>query len=214
MGETLEYQVFTKGLPIGEQIFRLRREKVVQNRRVFEIEMSLRSYAAYALFYSYGEENLLHLDAQDLTPVSLKKVIKEKDKVWEEQYYFGGEKVEKRVLVPGKAVQISTYEAKHPLLEGLSLIYYLRNRPWRQGLNQVYYLTNKGAQPVIYEHRGKERIRVLNDHHWAEVVHDPVSQVTVWFSQDDAVYPLRIQVATNIGVLTARLVKINHGSDE
>ena len=176
--------------------------------------MSLKSYAAYALFYSYAEENLLYLDAQDLTPVYLKKAIKEKDKSWSEEYYFGKEIVEKRVMAPGAKPQITTYEAKHPLLEGLSLIYYLRKRPWRKGQNQVYYLTNKGPQTVVYEYQGKERIRVLNDYQWPEVLYDPVSQVTVWYSQDEPVYPLRIQVKANIGALTARLVKIKHASGD
>ncbi len=211
VGETLRYQVFIKGLPIGEQILRIRRENTYQARRVLEIEMSLRSYAAYALFYTYGEQNLLYLDAQTLTPVYLKKTIKEKDRSWEEEYFFGEEKVEKRVMVPGTPPKIMAYEAKHPLLESLSLIYFLRNRPWREGQNQIYFLTSTGPQAIVYKHQGKERIRVFDDYQWAEVVHDPVSQVKVWFSQAEPVYPLRIQVTSNLGVLTARLVKIDHG---
>ncbi|NLY90299.1 MAG: DUF3108 domain-containing protein [Firmicutes bacterium] len=211
-GETLHYQVFTKGLPIGEQILRIRRENMFQARQVLEIEMSLRSYAAYALFYSYEEENLLYLDAQAFTPVYLKKAIKEKDRSWEEEYLFGAETVEKRVIVPGMPTRITTYEAKHPLLESLSLIYFLRNRPWREGQNQVYFLTSKGPQAIVYQHQGKERIRVFDDYQWAEVMHDPISRVKVWFSQTEPVYPLRIQVTANLGVLTARLVKIDHCS--
>lgn len=212
VGETLYYQVFSKGLPIGEQILRIRGENTYEDRRVLEIEMSLRSYTAYALFFSYEEENLLYLDVHDLTPVYLKKAVQDKDRSREEEYIFGPEVVEKRVTVPGTPPQLTTYEAKQPLLESLSLIYFLRNRPWREGRNQVYFLTYKGPEAVTYEHRGKERIRVLDSYQWAEVVHDPVSGVTVWFSQAGPVYPLRIQVTASFGVITARLVKIEPGA--
>lgn len=211
-GETLYYQVFAKGLPIGEQILRIRGENTYEARRVLEIEMSLRSYAAYALFFSYEEENLLYLDVQDLTPVYLKKSVREQDRSWAEEYFFGGEVVEKRVAVSGTPPRITIYEAKPPLLEGLSLIYFLRNRPWREGQNQVYFLTNNGPEAIAYQHQGKERIRVLDDYQWAEVLHDPVSRVKVWLSQTEPFYPLRIQVAASFGVITARLVKIEPGS--
>ncbi len=207
-GETLEYQVFVKGLPVGEQTLRLVGEKVYQDRPVLEVRMSIKSYAAFAFLFTYEENNLLYLDTATRTPVYLRRTVKEQDDYWEEEYHFGAETVEKRVMKAGKEPQIRQYEAKHPLLESLSLVYYLRQRPWRQGENQFYYLTSRGPQAVTCKLQGTERIRVLSGHQRAEVVYDPVSQVTIWFSQDEAVYPLRIKAVSNAGALTARLVKI------
>lgn len=214
IGEVLEYQVFVKGLPVGEQTLRIVREQVYQDRPVLEVRMSMRSYPAFAFLYSYEEKDLLYLDVATLTPVYLHKTIRDKDRSWEEEYLFGAETVEKRVMMEGQKPRIRQYAAKHPLLEGLSLVYYLRQRPWRQGEKQFYYLTNRGPQAVTCKLRGTERIRVISDYQRAEVVHDPVSQVTIWFSQDEQVYPLRIKVAGNIGTITARLVKIGYDPGE
>ncbi|HBR33764.1 MAG TPA: hypothetical protein DD734_03960 [Firmicutes bacterium] len=210
VGETLEYQVFIKGLPVGEQTLQIVGETFHGHRRVLEVRMRMKSYAAYALFFSYEENSLLYLDAQDITPVYLKKVITEKNDHREEEYDFGAETVNKKVTVQGEQPQVRQYEAKHPLLESLSLIYYFRSRPWRQEYHQFYYFTSKGPQAIDYQHRGQERIRVLADYQRADVIYDPVSQVSIWYSQDERVYPLRVQVNTNFGVLTARLTKITH----
>lgn len=209
-GEVLEYQVFLRGLPVGDQTLRIVGEKRYQDRSVLEVRMRMKSYAAFALLFSYEEDTLLYLDLPTLTPVYLKKTITENDSRWEEEYHFGEETVEKRVVTAGQEPSIRQYEAKHPLLEGLSLVYYLRQRPWRQGENQLYFLSNRGPQAVTCKLRGSERIRVLSGYQRADVVYDPVSQVTVWFSQDEHVYPLRIKVNGNPGVLTARLVKIGY----
>ncbi|HHT06285.1 MAG TPA: DUF3108 domain-containing protein [Hydrogenispora sp.] len=214
VGETLEYQVYAKGLPVGEQTLRIVGERVYQNRPVLEVRMSLKSYAALAFLFSYEEYNLLYLDWATRTPVYLHRTIKEQGDHWEEEYHFGAETVEKRVIKAGREPRVRQYEAKHPLLESLSLVYYLRQRPWRQGENQFYYLTNRGPQAVTCKLQGTERIRVLSGHQRAEVIYDPVSRVTIWFSQDEAVYPLRIKIAANVGDLTARLVKIGHGPRE
>lgn len=214
VGETLEYQVFAKGLPVGEQTLRIARELVYQDRLVLEVRMNLKSYAAFAFLFSYEENTLLYLDVATRTPVYLHRTIKDKDRSWEEEYHFGVETVEKRVLRAGEEPRIRQYEAKHPLLESLSLVYYLRQRPWRQGENQFYYLTNRGPQAVTCKLRGTERIRVFSGHQQVEVVYDPVSRVTIWFSQDEPVYPLRIKVTGNVGVLTARLVKIGFAPGE
>jgi hypothetical protein len=208
--ETLEYQVYAKGLPVGEQTLQIVGETFYNDRRVLEVRMRMRSYAAYALLFIYEEDCLLYMDAQDFTPVYLRKVITEKNERREEEYDFGVETVEKRVMVSGKKPRVRQYEAKHPLLESLSLIYYFRARPWRQEHHQFYYLTSKGPQAIEYEYRGQERIRVLADRQRADEIYDPVSQVSIWFSLDERVYPLRIQVATNFGILTARLTKITH----
>ncbi|NLM37392.1 MAG: DUF3108 domain-containing protein [Firmicutes bacterium] len=207
-GETLEYQVFVKGLPVGEQTLRIVGEKVYQDRPVLEIRMSMRSYPAFAFLFSYEEDNLLYLDMTTKTPVYLRKIINENGDRREEEYHFGAETVEKRVVSAGREPRLWQYAGKHPLLESLSLVYYLRQRPWRRGENQFYYLTSRGPEAVTCKLQGTERIRVLSGYQQAEVVHDPVSQVTIWFSLDEPVYPLRIKANGNAGAITARLVKI------
>ena len=61
VGETLEYQVYAKGLPVGEQTLRIVGERVYQNRPVLEVRMSLKSYAALA-FFSPMRSITLYLD--------------------------------------------------------------------------------------------------------------------------------------------------------
>lgn len=214
VGETLGYQVFLKGLPVGEQTLRIVREKIYQDHPVLEVRMRMRSYAAFAFLFTYEEDNLLYLDIATRTPVYLRRTVKEQDHSWEEEFHFGAETVEKRVTTAGEEPEIRHYEAKHPLLENLSLVYYLRQRPWRQGEKQIYYLTRRGPQAVTCQLRGTERIRVLSGYQQAEVVYDPVSEVTIWFSKDEAVYPLRIKANSNVGALTARLVKISFDPGE
>ncbi|HHW12603.1 MAG TPA: DUF3108 domain-containing protein [Firmicutes bacterium] len=214
VGETLEYQVFLKGLPVGEQTLRIVGEKVYQDRPVLEVQMRMRSYPAFAFLFSYEEDNLLYLDPATRTPVYLRKNINENGDRREEEYHFGAETVEKRVANVGQEPRVRQYEAKHPLLENLSLVYYLRQRPWRREENRFYYLTNRGPQAVSCKLQGTERIRVLSGHQQAEVVYDPVSQVTIWFSLDEPVYPLRIKANGNAGALTARLVKIGYEPGE
>ena len=114
MGETLEYQVFTKGLPIGGTDLpaptgKWFRTVVFLDRDGYQLPLTL--------FYSW-RKNLLHLDAQ--TTCEPEKVIKEKDKVWEAVLFLAAKRW-KTGLVPGRR-PISTYEAKHPLLEGLLII--------------------------------------------------------------------------------------------
>jgi hypothetical protein len=209
-GERLEYQVYAKGLLIGEQTLSIIREISYQDQLILHIQMQLRSYPAYALFFSYRETADLYLDPEHLTPVYLKKKINEKGKTWEEEYLFGEEIVEKRVKVEGRETRLTSYQANNPLVEGLSLIYYLRARPWEKEQFLLYYLTTSGLVPVEYQYKGQEKIKTRFDHMLADVIVDPVSQVSIWFSKDEQVYPLRISISKDFGILTSRLVKVSY----
>lgn len=212
-GERLEYQVFAKGLPVGEQSLTIMRRSDYQKEPTLHIQMQLKSYAAFSLFFSYHETADLYLDPQSLTPVYLQRKISDQGKIWEEEYSFGEKTVEKTVRTAGGETKVYTYQAVDPLLENVSLVYYLRSRPWQKNKYDFYYLTNKGPLPVKYKFKGERRIRVRSDYLMADVVEDPVSQVTVWYSQDEKVYPLRIAVDSSLGVLTSRLVKITSVED-
>ncbi len=212
-GERLEYQVFTKGLPVGEQSLAIAGWREYQQEPVLHVQMQLKSYPAFSFLFSYQETADLYLDPQRLTPVYLLRKYSEQGKDWEEEYFFGEETIEKLVRTPQGEIKVYTYEAAHPLLEGISLVYYLRARPWQDKKYQVYYMGEKGPFPVKYLYKGEQTIRVRTDYLTADVVEDPVSKVTVWYSQDENVYPLRIAIKSSVGMLTSRLVKITPGED-
>ncbi|NLW55865.1 MAG: DUF3108 domain-containing protein [Firmicutes bacterium] len=212
-GERLEYQVFAKGLPVGEQSLTIIGWHDYQQEPVLHIRMQLTSYPALAFLFSYQETADLYLDPKNLTPVYLQRKLREQEKVWAEEYSFGEETVEKIVRNSKGETKVYTYQAADPLLEGISLVYYLRARPWQKDQYNFYYLTNKGPRLVEYQFVGEQRIRVRTDYVMADVVEDPVSQVTVWYSQDEKVYPLRIAVKSSVGILTSRLVKITSVED-
>src|SRR5690554_2743120 len=67
VGEKLEYQVFMKGLPVGEQILSILKKDTYQGQAVFHIRLHLRSYPLYAFLFSYQEISDLYLDAEQLT---------------------------------------------------------------------------------------------------------------------------------------------------
>ena len=169
-GERLKYQVYVKGLPIGEQILSIIGETTFKDRSILCIHMDLRSYAAYSFLFSYQESGDLFLDAKTLTPIYLRKRITEKDKSWIEEYVFvlEDERVEKTIIRDGKAEKKTFLQVNQPLLESLSLIYYLRGRPWKNDQYQFYYLSPKGPLPVSFQYKGQEKIRALSNYMMAD----------------------------------------------
>ncbi len=211
-GERLKYQVYVKGWLVGEQILSIIGESYYQEQPIIHIHMDLRSYAAYSLFFSYQESGDLFLDPETLTPIYLRKTIKDKDQSWIEEYLFEveEERVEKRIIRNGKTEKKSYLQVNQPLLESLSLIYYLRGRPWQKEQYQFYFLSSSAPIPVNFQYRGQEKIRVLSKYMMADFIEDPVSRISVWFSTDEKAYPLKIVVHEKIGTFTSRLVEISY----
>ena len=157
-------------MPVGEQSLAIIGRRDYQQEPVLHVQMQLKSYPAFAFLFSYQETADLYLDPKRLTPVYLHREYRDQGKSWEEEYLFGKEIVEKTIRNPEGETKVYTYQAADPLLEGLSLVYYLRTRPWRENQDHFYYLTNKGPLLVEYQFKGEKQIRVRTDYLMADVV--------------------------------------------
>lgn len=208
--ESLYYRVFVKGIPIGEQVFRVTGEATYEGHPVYCIQTELRSYPAISLLFRYNEKGLLYLDKEGLFPRYSLREIEEQHRERREEILFNPEK--------GEVIRIITEngektEKAYPLpeascLDNLSLVYYLRTRPWEKGDKTFFFLTPNGPVEVEYSYLGREKVETPLRRFTADKIDDPVSRITVWFSRDEKCYPVKISVGQSVGTIISLLVKL------
>lgn len=209
--EHLRYQVYIRGIPVGEQSLQLVGETVYEGFPVYHIQITLRSYAAFSLFFRYREEGILYLDKEGFFPRYSCRVIEEQRKTTKEENLFFPEKGEiiSRITRNGGTTEFVYSSPEEPCQENLSLVYYLRTRPWEKGKNAFYFLTRSGPVKIDYHHLGSEEVTTPYKKLAADKVDDPVSRITVWISRDQQAYPVKIRAVEDFGTIDSLLVGVD-----
>lgn len=210
VGETLKYQVYGQGIPIGEQIFRVISETDYEGYPVYHIRMELRSYPVISIFFNYRETDELYLDQALFFPRFLRREVMEQGKSRVEEYRF---RIEENMiiysLIGNDGIrQEKVFSAEEPCLESFSLNYYLRTRPWEKENYTFFFLSPEGPQAVRYHYRGREELKSRGMLVTADKIEDPLSKTTIWFSPDKEAYPLFIRVTKDFGNLDSRLSSV------
>jgi len=207
--ETLYYRVSVKGIPVGEQIFRVVGEATYEGHPVYCIQTELQSYPAISFLFRYREKGLLYLDKEGLFPRYSLREIEDQRRERKEETFFYPEKGEiiHRTTENGKKTEKTYASPEAFCLDNLSLVYYLRTRPWEKGEKTFFFLTVSGPVEVEYSYLGRERVETPLRRFITDKIDDPVSRITVWFSRDEKSYPVKI-VVQNAGTIISLLVKI------
>lgn len=209
VGETLRYKVYGKGILLGEQVFTIAEETWYKGSPVYHIVMEMKSYSAFAIFFSYHEKDQLFLDKESLYPRYLKREIREgkNERVEETEFLLEEGAIIRQQIISG-GVEERVFNSPEPSLENLSLIYYLRARPWRVERDSFQYLSPQGPLTVKYIYSGVETVDTPLGKFKADKIEDPVSAITIWFAREGKAVPLLIRVASDFGQVDSKLMAI------
>lgn len=209
--EHLRYQVYIRGIPVGEQSLRIVGETVYEGFPVYHIKTTLRSYSVVSLFFRYREEGILYLDKEGFFPRYSSRVIEEQRRTTKEENLFFPEKGEiiSRITRNGRTTEKVYSSLEEPCQENFSLVYYLRTRPWEKGKETFYFLTRSGPVKIDYHYLGFEEVSTPYKKLTADRIDDPVSRITVWISREKKAYPVKISVVEDFGTLDSLLVSVD-----
>jgi len=209
VGERLEYGVSIKGIPVGEQVLTVKAETEYQGHPAYLIEMELRNYAAFSLFISFHEKDVLYLQKETLLPLYVRREVKERKKTKTEEVRFLFEQKQIEFIErEEKKVKQQVFSMDSPCLENLSLVYYLRIHSHRQADKDLLLLTSRGPRTLNLVFDGIEEVSSPYKKTTAEKIIDPDSEVIVWVSQDSSGIPIAIRATKKFGTIDARLVSV------
>jgi len=213
-GEKLTYVLKLRGVPVGSQVFEVRDGMRIRGRLTHLLFCSVKSSRFFSFFYYINDELESFADIDTL--YSLQSRIR-----FQEGRHFRNYEVEidmdrMTALFEDKNSKKSwEQEVSFPIFDLVSLIYWLRTQNHRVGETFSVFFIDTG---LIYGEVKEIKIDVGEEEQvstyvgtfsairYQEAGED--NRITVWISQEEGNIPVKLQLSTRLGKVTAYLAKI------
>lgn len=213
-GEKLTYVLKLRGVPVGSQVFEVRDGMRIRGRLTHLLFCSVKSSRFFSFFYYINDELESFADIDTL--YSLQSRIR-----FQEGRQFRNYEVEidmdrmTALFEDKNSKKRWEQEVSFPIFDLVSLIYWLRTQNHRVGETFSVFFIDTG---LIYGEVKEIKIDVGEEEQvstyvgtfsairYQEAGED--NRITVWISQEEGNVPVKLQLSTRLGKVTAYLSKI------
>ncbi|MEW6097250.1 MAG: DUF3108 domain-containing protein [bacterium] len=210
VGEEFTYDVMLLGFKIGTQIDQVIAKEIIGEEETYHIKSKIKSNPFFSKFYHLSEQIDTWVGTSSLLPV---RVIKDIDrKKYHKCYGFSLNHASQKATILSKHQNTTkTIDIFPNTLDSLSLIYYLRNQDLKVGdLYNLAILTRHGVEQIKVNIVKEEEVSTPSGKFMTLKVEQSGSDITdiiVWFTNDNTHIPVKIEVKTEAGRLKAYLRK-------
>ena len=209
VGEKFTYEVRLLGFKIGTQIDQVLGKELINGQETYHFKSEIKTNPFFSKFYYLSEQIDSWVGTSNLLPV---RTITDIDRgKYRKHYEFLVNHANKKATVSSEHSNTTQQiDITSNTLDSLSLIYYLRNQELKLGNSYNFtLLTKSGVEQV--------KVRIVKE----EKVSTPYGKsttlmakqigadtdITIWFTTDKTHIPVKIEVGTEAGLLTAYLCK-------
>lgn len=213
-GEKLTYVVKLRGIPLGTQVFEVRDGMQIRGRSTHLLFYSVKSSGFLSFFYYVNDELESFADIDTLYP--LRSRIRLREGRHFRNYGVEIDVDRMRVLFEDNdSKKRWGQEVSFPIFDFVSLIYWLRTQNHRAGETfSVFFIEtslNSGEVKEIEIQVGEPEqvstyVGTFSAIKYREAGGN--NRVTVWISQEKGNLPVKLQLSTRLGAITAYLAKI------
>ncbi len=213
-GEKLIYVLKLRGVPVGSQVFEVRDGMRIRGRLTHLLFCSVKSSRFFSFFYYINDELESFADIDTL--YSLRSRIR-----LQEGRHFRNYEVEidmdrmTALFEDKNSKKRWEQEVSFPIFDLVSLIYWLRTQNHRVGEAFSVFFIDTGLTcgevkeikiQVSEEEQVSTYVGTFSAIRYKEGGEN--SRITVWISQEEGNIPVKLQLSTRLGKVTAYLAKI------
>ena len=219
VGEKLVYTVKLWGMSVGKQTLEVKDIVKINGHSAYHLSWSLETSGLADFFYPLEEKRESFIDIDTLYPHKITIYYQEGGNVLRD-WIVEIDQESGVALISKENEQKETRLLSSPALDIPSLIYWLRTQKLAVGEEFSFFLLEDGHLETYEEKIGrkvwvkvvkKEEVRIDNLTYLTFLCSEVASdRIKVWFSVDERHLPVKIEIGTDLGALTAYLIEIEH----
>lgn len=219
VGEKLIYTVKFLGISVGEQTLEVKDIVKINGHFAYHLSWRIRTSGWADLFYPLDDRRESFIDIDTLYPHKITIYYQERGNVLRD-WIVEIDQESGVALISKKNEQKETRLLSSPAFDIPSLIYWLRTQKLAVGEVFSFFLLEDSHLETYDEKIGrkvwvkvvkKEEVRIRNLTYSTFLCSEVDSdKIKVWFSVDKGHLPVKIEIGTGLGALTAYLIKIEH----
>ena len=214
-GEKLTYVIKLRGVPVGSQVLEVRDGVRIRGRLTHLLFSSIKSSPFFSFFYYINDELESFVDIDTLYP--LRSRIRFQEGKLFRSYEVEIDMDKMTALFEDKnSKKTWEQEVSFPIFDLVSLIYWLRTQNHRVGETFSVFFIDTG---LIYGEVKEIKIDVSEEEEeistyvgtFSAVRYSQAGEdkkITLWISQEEGNIPVKLQLSTRLGNVTAYLAKI------
>jgi hypothetical protein len=213
-GEKLTYVLKLRGIPLGRQVFEVRDGMRIRGRSTHLLFCSVKSSPFLSFFYYINDELESFADIDTL--YSLRSRIRFREGRHSRNYEVEIDMDRMRALFEDKnSKKRWEQEVSLPIFDLVSLIYWLRTQNHRVGETFSVFFIDTGLTygkvkeikiDVAEAEQVSTYVGAFSAIRYSEAGGD--NRITVWISREEGNIPVKLQLSTRLGVITAYLAKV------
>jgi len=215
-GEKLTYVVKLRGVPMGEQVLEVGDGPTIGGHKTLRLFSSVKTSRVLSIFHRVDDQIVSYVDASTLMSLRTKIRFKEGGRL---RSYDVTVDPQGKVVKFWNRVTNKKWEhpASLPVFDFVSLIYWLRTVKASSGPSLNARLIDTGltwgrVRDIEIKIGEIEKVSSyaggFSARKYSETGDD--SQITVWISQDEEKLPVRVQLSSSAGPITAYLSSVEH----
>ncbi len=213
-GEKLTYVLKLRGVPVGSQVFEVRDGMRIRGRLTYLFFSSVKSSPFFSFFYYINDELESFADIDTL--YSLRSRMRFQEGKLFRNYEVEIDMDRMTALFEDKnSKKRWEQEVSFPIFDLVSLIYWLRTQNHRAGETFSVFFIDTGLIhgevkeikiDVSEEEEVSTHVGTFSAIKYSQGGED--SKITLWISQEEGNIPVKLQLSTRLGKVTAYLTKI------
>jgi len=207
IGEKLTYKIKFFAISIGEKILEVKDTVEIDGHSTYLLSSKAKTVGLTDLFFPLEDRMRSFVDIDTLYPHRIEIYFQEgnsppKDRIVQIDQKIGIAWIEDR----GKK-QKWKKELPGPTLDTLSLIYWLRAQFFQVGkVFSLFLLEDGNLRGIKIKVIKQEKVKLNKENYLAFLCSEVGSdKIKIWFSSDKRHLPIKIEVATDIGIITSYL---------
>jgi len=218
VGEKLTYTVKLFLFPVGEQILEVKEITQINGQLTYHLFWRVKTLGWTDLFFSLDERRESFIDIDTLYPHKITIYYEERGNLRKDWIILIDQESGVALIRNKENEQEKTKLLSSPAFDIPSLIYWLRSQEMKVGEIFSLFLLEDSHLETYDEKIGrkvqvkvvkKEEVRIHNLTYLTFLCSEVGSdKIKVWFSVDEGHLPIKIEIHTDLGALTAYLTKI------
>lgn len=206
-GEVLEYSVKIRGIPAGNQMIQINAEKSLDGNEVYHVKSISKVRKLFNILYPFSNHSESIIQSESFHPLRYTKKIRDGGYKGDIKVDFDWDNQVARIVKDNKHTEISVPQG---VQDELSMIYLLRSKELQVGQEYEFpFLTgNKTLKTTVYVLR-TERIKTILGSLDTIVIKTKPKDIIIWFTNDAARIPVKIEARTKIGKLVSKLKSVH-----
>ncbi len=220
VGEKLVYTVKFLGISVGEQTLEVKDIVKINGHFAYHLLWRVKTLGWTNLLFSLDERRESFIDIDTLYPHKMTIYYEERGDLRKDWIILIDQESGVALITNKKNEQQETRLLSSPIFDIPSLIYWLRTQEMEVGkIFSLFLLEDSHLETYDEKIGGKMRVKVVKKEEvrihnltyltflCSEVGSD---KIKVWFSVDEGHLPIKIEIGTDLGALTAYLTKIEY----